>query len=214
MRLLAIFILLIPALCHAQDITKDSSFVELINGKYFQTRVIERENGNRETSTNLIGDGSAQAVFNVTLYYIKQSASVYAESAVSASEIPKGVTELIRQNAALKQAFGKSPIDTIQAADIAAYLVPGWTIKTKSTGTVQDVVFSVTAGGQMRHNLGQTPRNVTYIGSVMRLHNFPSSGANTDFFKNKNGNFVSLSSEYIIRKPGSNQTFKNKKSKG
>jgi len=83
-------------------------------------------------------------------------------------------------------------------------LATGWTLKT-SGGTAVDIVFSVTAGGQMRHNLGSTPRNVTLFGDAMRLHNFPSSGITTDLFRIGNGNFVTLDRAYILRRPGSTQ---------
>ena len=189
-----------------QDVTKDSSYIEQINGKYYQTRTIERENGNIETTKVLMGEGTALDAYNLTLSAFRQSAKTMANDAAFVSAFPKNLTEIKRQNDVIKALLSKSPLDTIQAGDIARYLLPGWTMKTSGAGAAVDVVFSVTANGQMRHNLGSTPRNVTYFGDAMRLHNYPSSGITTDFFQLNNGNFVTLDRAYILRRPGSNQT--------
>lgn len=201
-----IFLFLLCSLfAQAQEITKDSASIELVNGVYRKTTYSERDNGDIETKSTIIGNGTAEDAFNVVLSDFKSKAKTMANDAVFVSQFPKQFTELIRQNAAIKTLLGRSPLDTIQAREIATYLSPGWTMKTNGVSTPVDVVFTVTAGGQMRHNLGNTPRNVTFFGDAMRLHNFPSSGINTDFFRVQNGNFVTLDRAYILRKPGSTQ---------
>lgn len=189
-----------------QDVTKDSSYIELRNGKYYQVRVTETENGGFESKGVLMGEGTALDAYTLTLSAFRQSAKTMANDAAHVSGFPKNLTEIKRQNDVIKALLSKSPLDTIQAGDIARYLLPGWTMKTSGVSAAVDVVFSVTANGQMRHNLGSTPRNVTYFGDAMRLHNYPSAGITTDFFRLNNGNFVTLDRSYILRRPGSNQT--------
>ena len=198
-------LLLCSISAQAQEITKDSTAIELIGGKYYSARYLEYENGNTQTIKTIIGSGTTLDVFNQSLNTFRQRTSSMATDAVLASGIPKSLTEIKRQNDAIKTLLGKSPLDTIQAREIATYLAPGWTMKTAGVATPVDVVFSVLANGQMRHNLGSAPRNVTFFGDAMRLHNFPNSGATTDFFRLQNGNFTTLDRAYILRRPGSNQ---------
>lgn len=201
-----IYIFLLCSLsAFGQEITKDSSFIELIGGKYYQTRYVERDNGNVEITKALMGAGTDTDAFNAALQNVRQSVRTMANDAAFVSQFPKQLTEIKRQNDATKILLGKSPLDTIQAREIATYLAPGWTMKTSGVSTPADVVFSVTANGQMRHNLGTAPRNVTFFGDAMRLHNFPNSGATTDFFRLQSGNFTTLDRAYILRRPGNNQ---------
>jgi len=203
-KLIYIF-LLCSLFAQAQEVSKDSIAIEQVNGLYFSARYVEYDNGNAQTTRTIIGDGTAAAVFSQNLALLRIQSESMASQAEDVSKFPKRLTEIKRQSDAIKTLLNKSPLDTIQAAQIATYIAPGWTMKTNGVSTPVDVVFSVTAGGQMRHNLGNTPRNVTYFGDAMRLHNFPSSGINTDFFRVQNGNFVTLDRAYILRKPGSTQ---------
>ena len=188
-----------------QDVTKDSTAIELISGKYYSVKYTEYDNGNDSRVRTIIGDGTASAVFSQTLNTFRQQSATMANDAVFVSGFTKALTEIKRQNADVKTLIGMSPLDSIQAAEIATYLLPGWTLKTDGVATPTDIVFSVLANGQMRHNLGTAPRNVTFYGSQIRLHNFPSANKNTDLHKAQNGNFVSVDRNYILRRPGNNQ---------
>lgn len=211
MKNAALFLFLFFAsLISAQEVTKDSTYFEQINGKYFSVRQIELENGSVTITKNIVGDGSADDLFNITIGNFEQKTLTLSRDAAIVSLFPKSLTEIVRQNALVKTLTLKSPLDTIQARNIAAYLLPGWTLKTAGIANPQDVTFTVTAGGQMRHSLGVTPRNVTFFGYAMRLHNFPAAGQTVDLFQLKNGNFVTLDRNYILRRPGSNQQSINK----
>ena len=201
-----IFLFLLCSLsAFSQEITKDSTSIERVNGLYFSARYVEYDNGNAQTTRTIIGNGTAEDAFNVVLSDFKSKAKTMANDAVFVSQFPKQFTELIRQNAAIKTLLGKSPLDTIQAREIATYLAPGWTLKVDGVTTPIDVVFTVTQAGQMRHNLGTAPRNVTFADDIIRFHNYPAANDKTDFYKGKNGNFVTLDRKYILRKPGSTQ---------
>lgn len=188
------------------DITKDSTYIEIVGGKYYQTSLKELENGDLDLSRRLIGTGTALDAYNYSLNGFKQELRTMAADAVIVSSFPRQLTAIKRQSDAIKTLTGMSPLDSIQAHEISAYLLPGWTIKTEGVSTPTDVVFTVTAQGQMRSNLGSAPRNVTLYGTQIRLHNFPSATINTDLHKQPNGNFVTADRRYILRKPGNSQT--------
>lgn len=201
-----IYIFLLCSLsAFSQEITKDSTAIELFGGKYYSVKYTEYDNGNGGFVRTIIGDGSANAVFSQTLTVFRQQSETMANDAVYVAGFTKSLNEIKRQNAAIKTLIGMSPLDSIQAADIAEYLASGWTLKTDGVATPTDVVFSVLANGQMRHNLGTAPRNVTFYGSQIRLHNFPSASINTDLHRAKSGNFMSADRRYILRRPGNNQ---------
>lgn len=191
------------------QVEKDSVWTEQVGGKFFQVRYVELENGASTTTKTLLGSGSSQDAYEVSYSSFRERVRGMALIARTASLFSMQLTDIIRENQQQKTLFSKSPIDTLQAQNISAFLLPGWTLK--QGATVSDVTFTVTAGGQMRSNLGVAPRNVTNFGEALRLHNFPASGQSVDLFMLQNGNFVSLDRSYILRRPGSGQQAAKKK---
>jgi hypothetical protein len=196
---------------HAQSaIVKDSTYTITVNGKFSQAHYIEYEDGS--TSLTVSPGLTADETYTAKLQEFESAAGTMANDVRHVSGFSKRLTELKRQNDAIKTLTGKSPLDTIQSRQIFDYLVAGWSIK-ENGAVARDVVFTVTAGGQMRYKIGSDAvKNVTLFGDAMRLNNY-GTGIDADLFKLQNGNFVDAIRRVILRKPGSVQQSPLKKKK-
>lgn len=177
---------------------RDSSYVELIGGVYYQVRDVVYPSGDQLTTKTQIGTATDALELSVAKY-TRQSAQM-AEVARTASFYKARITEIIREgNAAKGPLKGASPLDTLQARTIAPFLVPGWTIK---NGGVTQIVFSVNAGGLFRYKLGTDPiKNAVLLGSIIRLRNYGQPGEDVDLYVGDNGNYADILRRYILRKP-------------
>lgn len=179
-------------------IEKDSSYMELIGGVYYQTREVVYPSGDMLTTRTRVGTLTDAVNLSVAKY--TQQAEQMASVARTASFYKARITEIIREGNAARALHGASPLDTLQARNVAPLLVPGWTIKDGATVTA--IVFSVTAGGQFRYKLGaDANKNAVLLGSIIRLRNYSTTGEDVDLYIGDNGNYAYILRRYILRKP-------------
>lgn len=204
-----LFFLLFPTLLSAQEITKDSSYTELVAGKYYAVRQVEYETGDQQTTKTLLG--TSDQVYTDATNRFSNGAQSMATDAAFISNFAKRLTEIIRENTSLKTLIGKSPLDTLQAKNLPVFTAAGWTIK-EPTGA-RDVVFSVNGAGQMKYKVGTDAlKNCTLFGLwVVRLNNYPTTGTNTDLFRKQNGNYGDLLGNFVLKKPPSGTFILKKK---
>lgn len=185
------------------DIVKDSSYTVASAGKFIQARYVEYEDGSSVTTTQPAL--TADELLQKKKSEIEQQVSTMAKDVAYVSFFKRSLTEIKRQSDAIKATAGKSPLDTIQAQNIATYTVPGWTI-VENGAAARDVVFTVTGQGVMRYKIGSdAAKPVWFYGSAMRLNNHIGTGIDTDLYRLENGNFVDATRSNILRRPGSNQ---------
>jgi len=183
---------------HSQEIVSDSSYLKW-DKAWFRVVTQTYDNGNINILQTYIGD--TMTLYNQSIDGIRNSTSSMANDVSFVSNYGKKVRDLLKDSDEILAKAGKSPVDSIELADIESFLISGWTIKSP-TGTT-DITFNRSNADKLRYqHLSTTNRQVDLLGSVIRLRNYPTNGTTTDFYKSPNSKrWYSLSREYILISP-------------
>lgn len=170
----------------------DSAWVTNQSGVFFETRLITRSNGESEQTVRRLGD-TAQ-VLQLHTDRIRASSRTWAGDVETTSDYSRLLKEVIRQDAATKALLGLSPIEEILRPVAQAFIDSVYRIKID--GSVKAIKFSKTAQGVFRYKVDtfQT-RNVSFLGSAMRLTNWLNTGKSMDLYQFRNGNWYSCTKD-------------------
>lgn len=183
----------------AQKVVSDTTFVTQQGSQYFSNRAIALDNGASQIISEPIGD-KIQA-FNAVTALIYNTGQTMAQDVQTVSQYRSRIGSLIRQAQSIQALTGFSPLDTLRNAHYGPMLVDGWRIRT-DTGTTA-IKFQVNASGNTRYQIatGQF-RQLTFLGSIMRLSAYPSQGQSVDLYRTDRGNWINTNRSVILLRPG------------
>lgn len=189
-----------------RSISTDSTWITNSGGNFYSYHLVAYSNGEETTTKTLLGD-TTQYVSKFQEAFVSQ-ASNWANDIEITSDYRRRITELIRQDAAIIQQVGRSPLRNM-LAPVATSLVDS-TWKIRIDGKNKAFRFTVTAAGALRYKADTAVvRSVTYIGDVMRLTNWLGSGQSLDLYKFDDGRWYSTTRQvqlYLERVGPQNRT--------
>lgn len=193
-----LFILLFPAVSLAQDITRDTSYLINLGGKFFDISRTEYSDGTYSERSTIIGDTSA--VLSNYVNQIINSAKQYSDAAIIAMRAQSATATLAKLDTATIQKIGLSPITSIMSSYEREFLVGSWEIQNSGSPAVS-VTFPRLSSNQRIRMLpsGSTARTMLIFGNMLRIVNYPVSGNNV-LFKVRNGRWENLTRTIVLRK--------------
>ena len=191
---------LFTANLQAQEVTSDSAYLSWENSAWFRVTVLTYANGNTDVLKRVIGDTAT--LYNQNVDRIRSQTTTLATDVGTTSAYGGQVRKLLRESDEILARVGRSPADSIEAADAAAFLVPGWTIRSAAAST--PITFNQTNAKKLRYqNVTVTNRQTDLIGAVIRLRDFPTAGTITDLYRAPNGRrWVNLDRSFQLIPPG------------
>jgi hypothetical protein len=179
-----ILFLALPFFAFGQnDIVSDSSYLKWENNAWFRVSTQTYSNGDISIRQSYVGDTAT--LYTQAVDGIRNQTASMAVDANYTSGFPKTLRTIINQSDEILAKAGKSPIDSIETADAAAFLQSGWVVK---NGGEVAITFNQTAAKKLRYQyVTTTNRQVDLMGSVIRLRDFPANGVTTDFYRSSNG---------------------------
>jgi hypothetical protein len=204
-----LFLILFPAICSAQTLIADSTWLTNSSGIFFANRYQLYDNGNSTTTVTRVGDTTA-VVSGAENVYRNTAASMSGDANVVMSN-PAKIREIIRQDAEMQRTLNRSALNDIAIeADTAAgannryFTVTGWTLRDNavSTPTVTPIVFSFGNTGAFRYKLGTETIKLAYcLGNVIRIQNYKNQGYPLDFYKTPSGRWATIDLQQILIPP-------------
>ena len=184
----------------AQEVTSDSTYLSWENSAWFRVTTLTYSNGNTDVLKRFIGDTAT--LYSQNVDRIRSQTATLATDVSTTSAYGGQVGKLLRESDEILARIGRSPADSIEADDAAAFLVPGWTIRSAAATT--PITFNQTNAKKLRYqNVTATNRQTDLIGAVIRLRDFPTSGTITDFYRVPNGRrWVNLDRIFQLIPPG------------
>lgn len=183
-----------------QKVVSDTTFVTQQGVQFFSNRAIALDNGASQIISEPIGDKNQAFVSLTNLIY--NTGQTMAQDVQTVSQYRARISSLIRQAQAVQALTGMSALDTLRNAYYGPMLVEGWQIET-DTGKAS-IRFQVNANGVTRYQIaGGNFRQLTFLGSVIRLNAYPVSGHNADLYRTDRGNFINTNRSVILLRPGS-----------
>jgi hypothetical protein len=179
----------------AQTITFDTLYFERVNGLMFQVTRTEFD------QTRYAADSAA--VLRVYADEIEREAAKLAEAARQTVTIPAFSAQSIRRNNILNTQIGARPIIDIQNRYEGQFLETAsntvWQLRSPDN-SVDEVVFSKTATGQLIYKVGEEPNKPAILfGQIMRLNNYPQSGQTLFLFQLRDRVWQDIDGEYLLR---------------
>lgn len=193
-------LLFVPLLGLSQRVvTKDSTWNESANGKFYSVRLVEYSTGESSENKTLMGDTAT--LFQNNLNSTLQEAARMANVAFEAKDNEKTVRGLLEERDSVLAILGKDVADTIAARFAHPLLVAGWKV-VQDTSTL-NIAFSINAQGQLRYEIEGFPvRNAFLLGRTMRMLNYKNTGKALDVFNAPGGNWFSLDNTVRLRLAG------------
>jgi hypothetical protein len=184
----------------AQTITFDTLYFERVDGQLFQITRTEFENGSY-SQTRYAADSAE--VLKLYANEIEREAAKLAEAARQTVTIPAFSAQSIRRNNILNTQIGARPIIDIQNRYEGQFLETAsntvWQLRSPDN-SVQEVVFSKTATGQLIYKVGEEPNKPAILfGQIMRLNNYPQSGQTLFLFQLRDRVWQDIDGEYLLR---------------
>lgn len=192
-----LFLLLLPALMDAQEVTRDTSYLTNSGGNFFNVNRVEYENGAYSETSTMIGD--TLAVLSLYANKISSQANQYASAAVVAMRAQSATATLIKLDTAMTARLARSPITAIMDSYEREFLEGSWQIV--NSGVPTSVTFPRLSTNKRIRLLpqGSTARTMIVYGNMLRLVNYPISGNNT-LFKVRDGRWENLTRTIILRR--------------
>ena len=184
----------------AQTITFDTLYFERVDGQLFQITRTEFDNGSY-SQTRYAADSAA--VLKLYANEIEREAAKLAEAARQTVTIPAFSAQSIRRNNILNTQIGARPIIEIQSRYEGQFLETAsntvWQLRSPDN-SVEEVVFSKTATGQLIYKVGEEPNKPAILfGQIMRLNNYPQSGQTLFLFQLRDRVWQDIDGEYLLR---------------
>lgn len=183
--ILIVFLLLLCAVAYCQQTAViDSTYITNVNGVFYESHLIEYEDGSQTCDRARLGD--TLQVFSTKMDNLRSTSASMASDIRVTSAYTSRVTEMVRHANAIKTQFKRSPLDSIWKPVRGLMIDSVWNIK--EGGVARKIVFSQTAAGVTRYKIDTfTIRQCKYLGDVMRLENYLNSGKNVDLYRFPNG---------------------------
>ena len=199
MRLTFFILLLTFTSMKAQEVTSDSTYIASESGVWFRFTVLTYVNGNSNIAKTLIGD--TLTVFNQTVDAIRNESNRLASDVAITSNYDRTALRTIRNANDVLLKIGRSPVDSIEKADLQGFLGTGWTVRTPTE--VRSITFN-NNNGRLRYQYGDVSNKQTELmGSVLVLRNFPIVNESTVFYRTPNGGrWLTLNRNFILIPPG------------
>ncbi len=190
-----------PVYVRAQAITtKDTTYQLSTGGKFYEVREVEYIDGSGSVTRSLIGD--TMTIFANTLNFVVSEGNRMASDAREVIRFDEIVNNLSARITEVLAVTGRDIFDTLAARYSAPLLAQGWAISEDTTG-IDNIMFSINAGGQLRYQItGNPTRNAFIIGRVMRLVNYPGHGHSIDMYRMPGGNWISIDRRIKLQFPG------------
>jgi hypothetical protein len=166
----------------------------------FQVTRTEFDNGSY-SQTRYAADSAA--VLRLYADEIEREAAKLAEAARQTVTIPAFSAQSIRRNNILNTQIGARPIIDIQNRYEGQFLETAsntvWQLRSPDN-SVQEVVFSKTATGQLIYKAGEDANKPAILfGQIMRLNNYPQSGQTSFLFQLRDRVWQDIDGEYLLR---------------
>jgi hypothetical protein len=204
-----LFLILFPAICSAQTLIADSTWLTNSSGIFFANRYQLYDNGNSTTTVTRVGDTTA-VVSGAENVYRNTAASMSGDANVVMSN-PAKVREIVRQDAEMQRTLNRSAlndiaieVDTASGANNRYFTIAGWTLRDNAvaTPTVTNIVFSFGTTGAFRYKLGTETIKLAYcLGNVVRILNYKGQGYALDFYKTPSGRWATIDLQQILIPP-------------
>jgi hypothetical protein len=209
MKKILLFFIFFPALCSAQTIVQDSTWLTNQSGIFYANRFQLYDNGNSTTTVTRVGDTTA-VVSGAENVYRNTAASMCGDANVVMSN-PAKIREIVRQDAEMQRTLNRSAlndiaieVDTAAGANNRYFTITGWTLRDNAvaTPTVTPIVFSFGSTNAFRYKLGTETIKLAYcLGNVVRILNYKGQGYALDFYKQPSGRWATIDLQQILIPP-------------
>jgi hypothetical protein len=201
MKRILILLAFCSSILNAQNQVFDTAYVISKNSKFYLLNRIEYDDDSYYEKVTIIGDTSQ--FYTSALQKFESTANSFSNFVNGSYFYGKEITGAIKENIAITQITGKSPIDSLglQTFEHLNDSTFRWVINTGS-GAVP-ITWNKAANGSLRYTVqGSTARVLFGFGkSLIRLNGFPTTGNFLDLFWDEGRKlYVSQDGKSIVRR--------------
>lgn len=194
------FLILRKAIKKMAVIVSEELTIMESGGNYFEVKTITYDNDDQDQTLRIMGD--ATALTGIYQARFIDFATRYQPSARMTVNVSGAIDDIITKDDEIATAtIVPSPMRAMATEDETLLETSGWLIGASALAFTVDTTEALLADVVIYSISGGATKPAYWLREVLRLGDYPTGGATTDFFKMENGEFKSLDGKISITQP-------------